>query len=253
MAYSVDLNCDIGESYFTKIIGNDAEVMPFISSCNIACGLHGGDPLTIQKAIESALSHKVNIGAHPSFPDMENFGRKYMNLSSEELKACLRFQIGALDSMTKNRGGVLRHVKPHGALYNTAAKEYEISKIIVDVIKEFSEEIVLLGMANSEMEKVAEIENIPFIAEVFADRNYTDEGLLVSRGYKNAVITDEKLVVDRSVQMILKNEIMSVNNKKIEINAQSICVHGDTKNALNLLKSLRTGFANQEIEVRPFL
>lgn len=252
MKYSVDLNCDIGESYYDHLVGNDVEIIPHISSCNIACGLHGGDPLTIQKAVENALFYNVNIGAHPSFPDLENFGRRYMNLSAEELKACLRYQIGVLSAMTSNRGGDLRHVKPHGALYNAAAKDFELSKLIVEVIQEFGRDLCLLGMANSEMEKAALFFKQPFISEVFADRNYTDSGALVARKYKNAVIEDEKLVVDRCLQMVFKNEVMSESKKILQINCQSICVHGDTNNAVNLVKELGSGFAENSIEVKAF-
>tara|TARA_B100000809_G_scaffold43630_1_gene37842 strand:- start:6852 stop:7610 length:759 start_codon:yes stop_codon:yes gene_type:complete len=252
MKYFVDLNCDIGESYYNHLVGNDAQVIPHISSCNIACGLHGGDPLTIQKAIEIALSHKVNIGAHPSFPDLKNFGRKFMTLSAEELKACLRYQIGALDNMTSNIGGMLKHVKPHGALYNAAAKDFDLAKIIVEVIGEFHDGLCLLGMANSEMEKAAIDSQTPFISEVFADRNYMDSGELVSREFKNAVIEDEKLVVERGLQMVFENGVTSEQGEFIELNAQSICVHGDTLNSVGLINALRFGFAENAIEVKAF-
>jgi UPF0271 protein len=252
MKYSVDLNCDIGESYYNHLVGNDSEIIPHISSCNIACGLHGGDPLTIQNAIEIALLYKVNVGAHPSFPDLENFGRKFMNLSSEELKACLRFQIGALDGMTSNRGGKLKHVKPHGALYNAAAKDFELAKVIGEVIGEFHDDLCFLGMANSEMEKAAAVLKIPFISEVFADRNYTDTGQLVSREFEHAVIKDEKLVVQRSLQMVFDNDVISEHKNRVKIKPQSICMHGDTQNSVGLLKALRLSFAENSIHVQSF-
>ena len=252
MKYSVDLNCDIGESYYDHLVGNDTAIMPYISSCNIACGFHGGDPLTIQNAIDDALTHNVNIGAHPSFPDLENFGRKYMSLSAEELKACLRYQIGVLENMSRKRGGELKHVKPHGALYNAAAKDIELSKVIVEVMREFDKDLILLGMANSEMEKAAVVLKTPFVSETFADRNYTDSGALVSRAFENAVIENEKLVVDRCLQMVFHNKITSEHGNLLKRNAQSICVHGDTQNAVALVKALRRGFAKNSIQVQSF-
>lgn len=252
MGFSIDLNCDLGESYFDKKIGNDSEILPLISSCNIACGMHGGDPLTIQKTIDLALQNNVNIGAHPSFPDLQNFGRKHMSLSEQELKACLRFQIGAVLEMTKLRGGIVTHIKPHGALYNSAAVDSELAKMIVDVVKEFDGNLILLGMANSEMEFVAKEYNLPFVAEVFADRNYADNGVLVSRDFSNAVIIDEKKVLKRCVKMIKDKVVLSENGKKLNINGQSICVHGDTLNAVNLVRCLNKGLGENGVSVKSF-
>lgn len=252
MNFSIDLNCDLGESYFEKKIGNDSEIIPFISSCNIACGMHGGDPMTIQTTIDLALKNNVNIGAHPSFPDLENFGRKYMSLSEEELKACLRFQIGAVNEMTKLRGGKLRHVKPHGALYNTAAKDAVLSRVIVDVIKEIDSELILLGMAGSEMQHVANEYNLPFVAEVFADRNYTDNGELVARSFGNAVIENEIEVSERCFKMVRDKTILSENLKEFHVDGKSICVHGDTFNAVNLVKSIHAKFDRNNIKIERF-
>lgn len=252
MDYSIDLNCDLGESYFEKKVGNDSGIIPFISSCNIACGLHGGDPLTIQKTIDLALENNVNIGAHPSFPDLENFGRKHMNLSKEELKACLRFQIGVVREMTRLRGGVLRHVKPHGALYNAAAKDSKLSKIIVTVLKEFDANLMLLGMANSEMESAAERYNVPFVAEVFADRNYTDLGELVSRKYEHAVIDEGSEIVERCLKMVKDKTILSENLKELNIEGQSICLHGDTNNAVSVVRTIHDNFLKSGVKIEGF-
>lgn len=248
----IDLNCDLGESYFDKKIGNDSEIIPFISSCNVACGLHGGDPLTIQNTIDLALKHNVNIGAHPSFPDLENFGRKYMHLSAEELKACLRFQIGAIAKITSLRGGKLRHVKPHGALYNAAAKDFELANNIVSVLKEFKLDLCLLGMANSEMEKAAKLQGIEFVAEVFADRNYADNGELVARSFSQAIIEDENEVAKRCLKMVAENKILSENNIELDLKGQSICIHGDTPNAVSLVKSINAAFKESGIQLESF-
>ena len=248
----IDLNCDLGESYYENVIGNDTEIMPYISSCNIACGFHGGDSLTIQKTIDLAIKYGVSIGAHPSFPDLENFGRKYMKLSAEELAACLRYQIGVLYAVTKLRGGTLKHVKPHGALYNAASIDFDLAVQIGKVIKEIDENLVFLGMANSEMEKAANYLEIPFAKEVFADRNYTDDGFLVPRINKNAVITNEKSVLDRSLKMVLEQNIVTENKKNILLKPDSICVHGDTPNATKLVKELNLSLKKNNIKITAF-
>jgi UPF0271 protein len=248
----IDLNCDVGESYYEKLIGNDKELIPLISSCNIACGFHGGDPVTIQTAIETALQSGVHIGAHPSFPDLENFGRKYMRLSSEELKACLQYQIGALMTMTEAQGGVLRHVKLHGALYNAAALDFELSVEIIEVLKGVDGDLFFLGMANSEMEKAAEYLKYPFISEAFADRAYTDTGDLVVRSNSNAVIKDLEKAANQSLSMVLNNVLVTETKKEIYINPTSICVHGDNKNALELVKALRKKFEDNNVKVKAF-
>lgn len=247
----VDLNCDLGESYYDKRVGNDALIIPLISSCNIACGFHGGDPLTIQNAINLALKNKVNIGAHPSFPDLENFGRKFMKLSAEELKAGLNFQIGALYSMVSASGGKLRHVKPHGALYNAAANDFELASIIVEVVKNIDPNLILLGMSNSEMNRACEVNNLKFVSEVFADRNYTKEGLLVSRTFEDAVIHNVDELKNHALNMVL-NEGIVVDGAFVNLRAESICVHGDNKEALEMVKKLRNHFKENNIEVASF-
>lgn len=252
MAFFIDLNCDLGESYFEKKIGNDREILPYITSCNIACGMHGGDPLTIQNTIDLALKHGVNIGAHPSYPDLDNFGRKPMSLSEEELKACLRFQIGAIREMTRLKGGKIRHVKPHGALYNAAADSFQVSKVIVDVIKEFDSSLILLGMANSEMEIVAKQFDVPFVSEVFADRNYTNNGKLVPRDHENSIVNSESQVLHRCLKMVKENIIISEDNKELSLSGKSICIHGDTDNALHLVKTLDSGFQINGIKIQSF-
>ncbi|WP_152287841.1 5-oxoprolinase subunit PxpA [Flavicella marina] len=252
MKFSVDINCDVGESYFDRKIGNDAALIPLISSCNIACGLHGGDPLTIQNAIDLAIEHNVSIGAHPSFPDLENFGRKFMTLPEKELKACIRFQISSLYHFTSLRGGVLRHVKPHGALYNAAAADSKLSRAILEIMQEIDPKLALLGLANSKMEEAAMEMGTEFISEVFADRSYTIEGNLVSREEPNAVIDDAVLVKERCLQMVRDQQVLTEENTYVKLNAQSICVHGDNNAALALVKSLRAAFIENEIKIQSF-
>lgn len=252
MKFSIDLNCDLGESYFARKIGDDSAIIPYISSCNIACGLHGGDPLTIQNAIDLALTNNVNVGAHPSFPDLDNFGRKHMHLSEIELKACLRFQIGVLKQMTSLRGGELSHVKPHGALYNAASQDKELARIIIEVIKEFDCNLSLLGMANSSMEVLSKEMGLSFVPELFADRGYTNEGILVSRQEPNAVIENPDEVSKRCVKMIQKGIVSIDQNKDLIVKGKSICVHGDTPTALSLVQSIHKAFEIEGIEIKKF-
>lgn len=249
---TIDLNCDIGESYYEKLVGNDSEIIPLLSSCNIACGFHGGDPLTIQNAIKMALKSNVGIGAHPSFPDLANFGRTYMPMSGEALDACMKYQIGVLSAMVQQQGGKLQHVKPHGALYNAAALDYELALRIATSIYEIDDSLYLLGMAHSEMERAAEQVGLSFVPEAFADRNYTDEGNLVPRSQPNAVVKDTGQVLERTLKMILDKEIVTLAGNTLAIDAASICVHGDTPNAVALLKAIRFGCKETNVTIESF-
>lgn len=248
----VDLNCDVGESYHSNSIGNDAALMPYITSCNIACGFHGGDPFTIQKTIQLAIKNNVSIGAHPSFPDLENFGRKFVKMAAEDLIACLEYQIAALKGMTELQGGTLAHVKPHGALYNAAATDYELAFLLAKTIQKIDEKLIFLGLGNSQMEKACLQLNVPFVKEFFGDRSYTDEGLLVSRTKSNALITNYNLLEKQVVKAVKEGKVISENNKEIFISAESICIHGDTENATDLVKNLHRSFIENGIEIKSF-
>lgn len=252
MMQTIDLNCDIGESYYDKSVGNDREIIPLLSSCNIACGFHGGDPLTIQNAIGLALKSDVGIGAHPSFPDLENFGRNYMPMSAEALDACLKYQIGALSAMVQQQGGKLQHVKPHGALYNAAAVDYELALRIATSIHEIDDTLYLMGMAHSKMEQAAKDAGLLFVPEAFADRNYTDDGKLVSRANANALVEDTGQVLERTLKMIIDKEVVTAEGNAIKIHAASICVHGDTSNAVALLKAIRFGCKETNVTIQSF-
>jgi UPF0271 protein len=248
----IDLNCDVGESYYQKVVGNDEELIPLISSCNIACGFHGGDPLTIQRAIELGLKYQTNIGAHPSFPDLENFGREEMQLSAAELKACLRYQIGALQQMVKCKGGALKHVKPHGALYNAAAKDFDLALLIGEVIKEVDPKLIFLGMSNSQMEKAAVHLGLSFVSEVFADRSYNANGFLVARNQKGALLSTKQERANQALEMIKSQKVTAYSGEEISVNAESICIHGDSKNAVTTVLYLKELFLKNQIKVQAF-
>ncbi len=234
----IDLNCDMGESYGAFLVGNDAALFPLITSCNIACGFHGGDPLHIENTIKGALAHGVRIGAHPGYPDLQGFGRRYMRLQENELKAALRYQIAALKGMTESLGGRLAYVKPHGALYNTAAEDEREARIVAETVRDFGAGLALMGLAGSIMEAEARKTNIPFIPEAFADRRYGDNGKLLPRSVSGSVIHDPETAARQAHAIAIQKGVYSNTGAWLPIKAQSLCVHGDNPNALEILKGI---------------
>ncbi len=229
----MDINCDLGEG-----IGNDAEIMPFISSCNIACGGHAGNASTMKTTVLLAKKFGLKVGAHPSFRDKENFGRKNMQMSNQELKLELIGQIKNLKEIANNENVTLHHIKPHGALYNLAAKDEAIADVIIDVLKTIDEKLMLYVPYKSVISKKAKTMGISYFYEAFADRNYEYDLTLVSRNMPNAVIQEPSLIVKRVKRMVEKQEVLSIFNKIIKIKVDTICVHGDNPNAIEIAKSL---------------
>ena len=237
----MDINCDMGESYGHFKVGNDEAIFPYIDSCNIACGFHGGDPVHIEATIKKAIAHNVRIGAHPAYPDLAGFGRRKMQVPAHELKAILKYQIAALKGMTESLGGQLAYVKPHGALYNTAASSLKETEVIIEAIRAIDPQLALMGLAGSVMETVAKEQQIPFIAEAFADRQYTADGRLQSRQIAGAVIHDPQQSAAQVLSIIQKQQVISVSNTIVPIVAQSVCIHGDNPAAVEILKAIREG------------
>lgn len=244
----IDINCDMGESYGRFKIGNDDTIFPYITSCNIACGFHGGDPLTIENTIKKAIKYGVRIGGHPSFPDLSGFGRRYMEMRGEELKALVKYQIGALKSMTESEGGELSYVKPHGALYNMAAKNISVAMCIGQAISEIDNNLKLMGMAGSEMEEAAKKNKLKFVAEAFADRRYEPDGELMSRNKEGAVISDAEEAAEQMLSMVKNKSVETSSGGLILIHAQSFCIHGDNPNAVNILKKINEKLNQYGIE-----
>jgi len=235
------LNCDLGESFGAWELGNDAQIMPYIDQANIACGLHAGDPLIMQHTIALAHKHQVSIGAHPSYPDRQGFGRRSMALSENELIATLHYQLATLNGMCQIQKATLDYVKPHGALYNDMMKNAVIFESICKAINQFSINLPLVIQALPNIEPYQEIAlnyGVSLRFEAFADRHYQDNGLLVPRSETNGVITDVNLIVKRV--NLLKDEgvILSVNDKPISLLIDTLCVHGDTKNAITIVKAI---------------
>jgi len=249
---TADINCDMGESFGNFKVGNDALIMPHITSANIACGFHGGDPFHIEKTIDLALKNKVEIGAHPSYPDLQGFGRRKMVLKKEELQSIIKYQVAAVKSLVESKGGKLQHVKPHGALYNSIANDATEATWVIEAIKKIAPEAYFMGLAGSHLESICNEHSMNFIAEAFIDRRYNNEGKLVSRNQKDAVIHDPILAIEQLTNMILNKKITTIEGQIISINAQSFCIHGDNPKAFEILSHLNTVFDKKGIHKKAF-
>jgi len=228
-----DLNCDIGEG-----IGNDEAIMPFITSANISCGFHAGNGDTIRSTMALAMKCNVLIGAHPSFHDKENFGRKEMILSKDKLYAIVLEQLIKIDLIAKEKGATLHHVKPHGALYNMSARDVQIARTIAQAIKDFNEEFVVYGLSNSHSITEAKALGLITASEVFADRTYQDDGSLTPRSQSNALIEDEQQCIQQVLQMVKQGTVTAVSGNTIPIVAETICIHGDGRHAVSFAKKI---------------
>lgn len=247
----IDLNCDLGESFGAYKIGMDEEVIKYISSANVACGFHASDPVVMDKTVKNAKLNGIAVGAHPGFPDLMGFGRRNMNVSPSDAKAYVQYQVGALNAFCTANGVKLAHVKPHGALYNMAGKDYALSKAICEGIYEIDPNIILLGLSGSQMLKAAADTGLRCAKEVFADRAYEEDGSLVARTKPGAVITDEKESLKRVIGMVKEGKVTAITGKEIPIEAQSICVHGDGVKALEFVKKIRQALTDEGIEIVP--
>lgn len=247
----IDLNCDLGESFGNYKLGLDEEVIRYISSANIACGYHASDPLVMSQSVKSAKENGVAVGAHPGFPDLMGFGRRNMSVQPNEAKAYVQYQVGALSAFCRANGVKLCHVKPHGALYNMAGKDYALSKAICEGIYEIDPDIILLGLSGSQMLKAAADTGLRCAMEVFADRAYEEDGSLVARTKPGAVITDENESISRVIGMVKNGTVTAITGKEIPIQAQSVCVHGDGVKALEFVKKIKAALENEGIEIAP--
>lgn len=248
----IDINCDMGESYGQFFVGNDALIFPYITSCNVACGFHGGDPLHIEHTIKGALDHGVQLGVHPSYPDLQGFGRRKIKMKAEELKAVIKYQIAAVKGMAESLGGKLMYVKPHGALYNEMTVNETEALTVIEAIREVAPQLALMGLAGSMLEQTAEKSDMVFIPEAFADRRYEADGTLVSRSKEEAVIKDPELAVRQVLSIVRHKVVETVEGTTIPIHARSICIHGDNTAAVAILKTLSSTFKAYHITKRKF-
>lgn len=246
----IDINCDLGEGGGPDDTTSDEAVMPFITSANIACGFHAGNPLTVEKSVKSAIRHGVGIGAHPGYPDREGFGRRPLRMSHEELRAMILYQAGAVKGITEAAGGKMQHVKPHGALYNAAATDYEMAAVIALAVRDLDKTLTLVGLSGSELIKAARDAGLPCASEVFADRAYNDDGTLVPRSIEGAVLHDTATVIERAVRMITEKSVRSVTGKIIPIEADTVCIHGDNEMAAAFAENLAETLKTRGIELK---
>jgi UPF0271 protein len=249
---TIDLNADLGESFGAYRLGSDEEIMPYITSANIACGLHAGDPLVMERTVDLALQHGVAIGAHPGFPDLAGFGRRVMQLSPDEVETNVLYQLGALYAFVRARGATLAHVKPHGALYNVAAADGRVAAAIAKAVKRFDSQLIVVCLPNSVAADAAQERGLRVAFEGFADRAYNPDGSLVARHLPGAVIHDHALVVTRALRMVREGKVEACDGEDIAMRVDTICVHGDTAGAPRLAAGLRAAFAEAGISVSPF-
>lgn len=247
--YQIDLNCDCGESFGAYTIGNDEAVMPLITSANIACGFHAGDPTVMRKTVQLALQHGVAIGAHPGLADLQGFGRRAMTVTPAEVYDLVIYQIGALQAIVHAEGGQLHHVKPHGALYNMAAQQPALADAIAQAVYRVNPTLKLYGLANSELTKAAERSHLVAIHEVFADRNYEQDGTLTPRQYDDAVIVDSQYAAQRVVQMVKTGTVVTRQQTLLPLRADTVCIHGDSPHAASLVQQLRDACVQENIRI----
>ncbi len=247
----VDLNSDLGESFGRYKLGMDEEVMKYITSANIACGWHAGDPLVMRKTVKLAKENSVEIGAHPGYPDLLGFGRRYMKLTKEEAKNYVLYQIGALYATAKAEGVKMQHVKPHGALYNAMLEDEELARGVIEAIADFDKELIFVGLSMSRPVEIAEEMGIKVAHEVFADRAYMEDGTLVPRSHEGAMLHDKESIAERVVSMVKYGGVRAINREWLELKVDTICVHGDNPMAVEIAAHIRKVLEEERVEVVP--
>jgi UPF0271 protein len=249
--YKVDLNSDIGESFGDYVLGMDEEVIKYITSANIACGWHAGDAMVMDKTVTIAKRFNTAIGVHPGFPDLMGFGRREIKITYEETKNYTKYQIGALWAFAKAHGITLQHVKPHGSFYNMAAKDAQMAKAIAEAVYEVDKELILVGLAGSEMIRAGKVVGLKVANEVFADRAYNSDGSLVSRNIKGSVIHDKDVAINRVIRMVKEGLVTSVTGDDVSIQADTICVHGDNPSAVLFVQEILKALENEGVDLQP--
>ena len=246
----VDLNCDLGESFGAYTIGLDDQVIPHVTSANIACGAHAGDPSVMRNTVRCAHAAGVAIGAHPGYPDLMGFGRRALAMSPNDVYASILYQVGALAAFAKAEGAQLHHVKPHGALYNAAAKDATLAQAIAQAVKDFDDQLILVGLAGSESITAAQNVGLRTASEFFADRAYQENGALVPRSQANAVITDKQKAIERTLRAVKEGVVESETGTVIPIVADTICIHGDNPAAVAFAAEIHAALEAAGVTVR---
>lgn len=247
----IDLNSDLGESFGRYTLGMDEQVIPLVSSVNIACGQHAGDPVVMRKTVRLAAEAGVAIGAHPGYPDLQGFGRRDMALSPDEAYAYTVYQIGALQAFCTAEGTRLAHVKPHGQLYNRAAVDPELAAALAQAVRDVDPSLVLVGLANSRLVDEGRKAGLRTAGEFFADRNYNDDGTLVPRSRPDALVRDEQTAIDRVERAVREGAVASVDGTLVELKPDTVCIHGDSPSALAFAARIRQSLEEDGIAVKP--
>ncbi len=247
----IDLNCDMGESYGRWTLGADEEIMPHITSANVACGFHGGDPHVMRKTVALALRHGVAVGSHPSLPDLMGFGRRVMDVSPQELKDYLCYQTGALREFLRVAGSELQHMKPHGILYTMLEKDEPLATAVGEAARESGEELILMALASGKYDRTCRKMGVRVASEGFADRAYNVDLTLVSRKLSGSLITDPARAAAQAVKMAMEGKVRAIDGVEIDIGVQTICCHGDTPGAPNIVRAVREALAKAGCQVKP--
>ena len=245
---TIDINCDMGESYGAWTMGADAEVMPHISSANVACGFHGGDPATIRKTVRLAVDHGVAIGAHPSLPDIQGFGRRAMKISPQDMYDLVVYQAGAVEGFARAAGTKLHHIKCHGALYNMAAMDEGLSEAMARAARDLGN-VMIYALSNSRMMSMVKKLGVPVAGEVFADRGYSDDGTLAPRDKPGGMIEDAAKSVKQALAMVEEGYVTSLSGKRVPVAADTMCLHGDQPGAAAFARAIRQAFSERSISV----
>jgi UPF0271 protein len=250
---NIDLNSDVGESYGAWKMGQDEALIPLVTSVNIACGAHAGDPVVMQRTVALARAYGTVIGAHPGYPDRQGFGRRDLDLSTDELEAWVLYQLGALQAFAHDAGVRLHHVKPHGALYNRAAREPATARAVARATRRFDPSLVLVGLAGSVVIDAACAEGLPAAAEAFADRAYEPDGSLRSRAEQDALLSDPEAAAEQAVSVVVLGQVTAYDGSRVPVRADTLCVHGDTPRAPEYARAVREALEASGVTVAPVL
>ena len=248
--HRIDFNCDMGEGYGAWRMGDDVALLDHVTSANVACGFHAGDPATIRRTVKAAVAKGVAIGAHPSLPDLQGFGRRPMHVSPDEVYDIVVYQVGAIDAFARASGGRLSHVKAHGALYNMAARDRALADAIAAAVRDVDRSLVLFALSGSEQISAAQEAGLTPAAEVFADRSYQDDGSLTPRGRPGAMIEDVEASIAQVRRMVLEGRVRAQSGKDVPVRADTLCIHGDQPGALEFAKRIRAALEQAGAEVR---
>lgn len=250
---NIDLNSDCGESFGVYKMGDDAAMLDIVTSANVACGFHGGDPEVMAATFRMAKEKGVAVGAHPSFPDLWGFGRRRLPFSNEEIERLVAYQIGAAQALAAYAGHKITHVKPHGALSNVAMEDRDVARAIARAVRAVDSSLAFLAVARSALEQAGAAEQLNVVSEIFADRAYTERGLLLPRSQPGAVLDDPELIADRMLVMVSEGAVVGIGGKRIPTPIHSVCVHGDTPNAVAIAKAVRMKLEDAGIALQPFV